>query len=151
MSDITEFRARLGERIAEVADKFETRQAAAEAAGITTEGLRKWIAGTVKTPIEGLWRLAQESDTDFVWLCSGAPEVVPIRLNDGAVQPAVLRDVLRALATVIASEGVTFAPDRFAELVFALHDWAVDQRLQTAMAVDLKGLAHVIRLAAAKG
>lgn len=145
--DVTAFRQLLGQRIAETVGKFPTKAAAAECAGITAEQINKWIAGTVKVPVEGMLRLARGADVDFCWLCCGPRDVVAIR-GGRVFQEAVLRDVLASLATVIASEGVTFAPDRFAELVFDLHDYVIQRRAQDGAEADLQGIAHFITLAA---
>lgn len=149
MSSETALRVLVGQRIAHAVDtNFPSRVAAAEALGMTTEGLRKWINGTVKVPLEGIRRLAKVSRTDMAWLCGIDIPKPPTKLANGGVMPDVLTDVLRALATVIASDGVHFMPDRFAELVIALHDWAVDQRVRSNHTPDLAGLADVIRLSA---
>lgn len=146
----TEFRAHLGRRIAAVAALYPTKAAAAEAAGISAEQLNKWIAGTVKVPIEGLRGLSQAVDVDFCWLCNGPRDIVVIRSTAGRpFQEAVLRDVLVALADVIASDGVTFHPERFADLTFDLHDYVIERRAKDgAAAADLEGIAHFIKAAA---
>lgn len=147
--DAAEFRIQLGRRIAEVVAKFATKTAASEAAGITSEQLNRWIAGQVKVPVDGLWRLAAAADIDFCWLCSGKTNVIPIPPSGRAFHERVLRDVLMALADVIATEGVTFEPGRFADLAFDLHDYVVERRAQAgADAADLAGIARLITHAA---
>lgn len=144
--DVTGFRRRLGERIAEVVTKFPTKTAAADAAGITLEQLRRWIGGDVKVPVEGLWRLSQAGNVDFSWLCGAVGTVVPI---PGRVfQEPVLRDVLMALADVIASDGVIFHPDRFAALVLDLHDYEIERRAAEGADTDRDGIVRIIRFAA---
>jgi hypothetical protein len=142
------FRVALGQRIAETVGKYPTKTAAAEAAGITLEQLNKWINGTVKVPVEGLWRLSRGSHPDFSWLCTGTANVLAIRPPRARpFQEEVLRDVLAAFSRVIASEGVTFDPERFGDLVFDLHDYVVDRRSREGGDADLEGITHFISLA----
>lgn len=146
------FRSALGDRIAKVADQYPTKTAAAEAAGVTLEQFNKWIGGEVKVPVDGLWRLARGAGIDFAWLCAGGAggddKVTPLPDSTGRMlRETPLRDVLDALATVMA-EGVTFSPDRFADLVLDLHDYVIQERArQGAAAVDVAAVAGVIRLA----
>ncbi|WP_372395153.1 helix-turn-helix transcriptional regulator (plasmid) [Azospirillum sp. HJ39] len=145
--DVSAFRIALGKRIAEVVSKYATKAAAAETAGVTVEQLNKWIAGTVKVPLEALWRLAEGSNIDLSWLCVGQRNVVSIRLpRERPFQEPVLRDVLMALAEVIGSEGVTFQPDHFPGIVFDLHDYVCDRRAKGADDADLGGITHFISL-----
>jgi predicted site-specific integrase-resolvase len=148
MSD--EFRIQLGLRIAEIVARFPTKTEAAEVAGVTLETLRKWVAGSVRVPIEGLRRLARGNDDDFSWLCIGARDASKvIRGPSGRVfHEAVLRNVLAALADVVANKGVTFHPDRFADLAFDLHDYAIKKQIEEGASADLEGIAHFITVAA---
>jgi len=150
MSDDTaEFRSQLGLRIAEVVAHFPTKTEAAEVAGITLETLRKWVAGAVRVPIEGLWRLARGNDEEFSWLCTGSRDAKVIRGPTGRVfHEGVLRDVLVALADVVANKGVTFHPDRFADLAFDLHDYVVKKQIDDGVPADLEGISHFITAAA---
>jgi hypothetical protein len=152
MDDTSDFRKELGRRIAETVAKFPTKSAASKAAGVSVEQLNVWIAGEAKVPAEALWRLAQETGVDFCWLAGGQSSasagVAAIRPGQGRVlQEATLREVLMSLAQV-QTEGVTFAPERFADLVFALHDFLVDQRGKGGTNADLSGMANIIALAA---
>lgn len=67
------YRAQLGARIEQVVARLGSRKAASAAAGVTAEQLAKWIAGTVKVPVEALRDLAQAANDDFAWLATGAP------------------------------------------------------------------------------
>lgn len=146
--DAGEFRLALGRRIGDVVGKFPTKTAAADAAGITLEQLNKWIAGTVKVPVEGLWRLSRESNTDFSLLCTGANNIYTIRSPRARpFQEEVLRDVLGAFAKVIGEEGVTFDPKRFADLAFAMHDYVIERRTKDGVDADLDGITRFISLA----
>ncbi len=150
--NVTEFRKALGGRLRETVGKFPTKSAASAVAGVTVEQLNKWIDGTVKVPVESLWRLADAAGVDFCWLCAGREhdhgEVATIRptvCGGRVIQEAALMDVLSALAVAMADDGVVFAPDRFGDLVLALHDYLVIER--RGAAADLGALRNVIRLA----
>lgn len=152
MDGVSEFRGELGRRIAEAVAKFHTKSAASAAAGVGVEQLNKWIAGEVKVPVDGLWRLALESGSDFCWLCTGRPsllvDIATPHPTGRPIQESALREALMSLAEVIISEGMTFRPESFADLTFALHDHVVKLRSQHGTDVDLSGLANVMRLAA---
>ena len=150
--EVTRFRAELGQRIASVAAMFPTKTAAAEAAGVTPEQLNRWIGGTVKVPTEALWRLAKGQNVDFIWLASGerprSAEITALHPGGRVIQEAALRDVLMALAEVTASEGLTFkSPDKYADLVLALHDYLIERRARDGAGADLTGMAQIIVLA----
>ncbi|MCO8146883.1 hypothetical protein NHN26_16895 [Rhodovulum tesquicola] len=70
-------RQRLGERIAQVVERYDTKSAAARAAGITAEQLNKWIKGTVKVPVDGCRALAEGVGADLSWLITGEPQPQP--------------------------------------------------------------------------
>ncbi|MGY0794326.1 hypothetical protein ACW7BJ_33680 [Azospirillum argentinense] len=141
------FRAQLGRRIGETVDRYPTKSAAAQAANISVDQLNRWINGTGKVSVEGLWGLARGVDVDFGWLCAGERAAEPIPAVR-VFQVDVLRDVLAAMATVIADEQVTFDPNAYPELVFDLHDYVIDQRArQGAETADLSGITRIISLA----
>jgi transcriptional regulator with XRE-family HTH domain len=146
MDEVTLFRSELGARIAEVVSQFPTKAAAAEAAGVTPEQLNRWISGQVKVPVDGLWRLAKAREIDFSWLCTGPSKVVG--MHPRMFQPAALRDALMCLAEVTATEGLTFkSPEKYAELVFALHDFLIERRARDGADADLTGMDKIIVLA----
>ena len=143
---VGEFRLALGQRIAElITNKYGTKIAASEAIGWSTDQINKWIAGSVKVPLEALWLLSQGSNADFSWLCQGPRNVVPLRFpRERPFQEPVLRDVLIALADIICNEGVTFQPEQFPGLVFDLHDYVCERRAKDAGAADLEGITHFV-------
>lgn len=65
------FRIALGQRIAVAVLRSGQKGKAAAACGVTTEQLNKWINGTVKVPVEALYRLAGFADVNFSWLATG--------------------------------------------------------------------------------
>lgn len=65
------FRQELGARIGKIVARFATKAEAAAAAGVSVEQLNKWIAGTVKSPADGLKALANAANVDFSWLVAG--------------------------------------------------------------------------------
>lgn len=69
----------LGERIRWLLDKFGSRAAAAETAGVTPEHLASYIAGRAKPPFELIARLARVQNVSLDWLSSGEGE----RVADG--------------------------------------------------------------------
>lgn len=152
MFDTPGFRAQLGRRIAETAAKFPTKSAAADVASVSLEQFNRWIAGDVKVPVEALWRLAQAGGVDFCWLCSGQDHrpahVMQFRPAGRVLHESAMREVLMALAEVIATDGVVFAADKFADLTLALHDYLVERRAQDGAGADLSGIPNLIALAA---
>jgi hypothetical protein len=144
MDDMTPFRRTLGERISVAVSKFKTKAAAAQAAGVTDDQLAKWRAGTVKVPVEGLYRLSTESGTDFAWLVTGTESVAPLGRR---LQEQALRDVLTALAEVMQQDGVTFAPEKFANLVLTLHDELLTRRAAGNGIGDVTSMKNIISLA----
>lgn len=73
-----EYRNSLGKRIEEVVEKYDTKTAAAKAAGVSVEQLNKWIKGDVKVPVEALITLSLGADADFNWVVTGEPSMVSI-------------------------------------------------------------------------
>jgi hypothetical protein len=147
------FRHRLGERLMMVADRFPSKSAAAKAAGVSTEQFNKWLAGTVKVPVEGLWRLSEAGQADFRWLCAGSSGVeagdgVQDRIDPSQPLDAdIMHDVLTAMVSATRDGDVVYAsPEKFATLASALHDYVADQR-RRAEEVDLSSMAQIIRLA----
>lgn len=65
------FKAELGRRIEHLASRFPTKGEAARVAGVTLVQFNKWIAGTVKVPIEALYALSEEAGVNFSWLATG--------------------------------------------------------------------------------
>lgn len=150
---VSELRLALGKRIAEyVATRYASKTAAAEAIGWTTDQINSWIAGRSKVPFEALHRLSAGADDDLIWLCIGPRKVLPFQApRQRPFLEEVLKDVLVALAEVIEEDGVTFRPDRFAELVFDLHDYLCDQRNRDgadSQPEALGNVTHFIRIAA---
>lgn len=70
------YRSSLGERIAYAVDKSKTKSDAANAAGVSSEQLNKWIKGTVKVPAEALRSLAAFTGVDFSWLVTGEGDML---------------------------------------------------------------------------
>lgn len=68
------FRMELGERIRWLLDRFGSRAAAAETAGVTPEHLASYIAGRAKPPFELIARLARVQNVSLDWLASGEGE-----------------------------------------------------------------------------
>jgi phage repressor protein C with HTH and peptisase S24 domain len=66
----------LGERIRWLLDRFGSRAAAAETAGVTPEHLASYIAGRAKPPFELIARLARVQNVSLDWLASGEGERV---------------------------------------------------------------------------
>lgn len=147
--EIEDFRQRLGERLAIVSERFPNKAAAARAAGVTTEQFRKWLAGTVKVPVEGLWRLALSGKADFRWLCAGSESTGSLPERDDPSQPLdaeVMQEVLVAMIAATQDDNVIYAsPEKFAELACALHDYVLKQREQ-AESVDLASMGRIMRL-----
>lgn len=144
MEDMQVYRETLGRRIADTVGKYPTKSAAAAAADVSAEQLNKWIAGTVKVPVEALYRLAAGINIDFCWLCAGNPPGA----HQQRIQPEVLRDVLEAIAEVQA-EGAVFTPAKYADLVLAIHDFVVAAR-ERDQDVNLREMREIIRIAAAR-
>lgn len=65
------FRTTFGERLKAVADLFDSRISAAEAAGVVPEQLAKWIKGQAKPPFEAVRRLSGAKAVSLDWLASG--------------------------------------------------------------------------------
>lgn len=65
------FRTTFGQRLAAVADLFETRIAAADAAGVVPEQLAKWIKEQAKPPFEAMRRLTRARNVSLDWLATG--------------------------------------------------------------------------------
>ncbi|MCK5295792.1 MAG: hypothetical protein KAJ75_02770, partial [Alphaproteobacteria bacterium] len=66
------FRIQLGRRLEKVASEyFPSKTATAKVAGVSLEQFNKWIAGSVKVPIDAIYVLANTSDVDFSWLATG--------------------------------------------------------------------------------
>lgn len=122
---------------------YPTKVAAAEAVGLTTNQLAKWLAGETKVPVDGLWRLAQGVGANFSWLCTG---IEPgLAANQRLFNEPVLRDVLKAVAMVMKEEDCPFNPDRFASLVFHLHDYVIQQPgREGAAPADLPAIARLV-------
>lgn len=80
------FRMELGERIRWLLDRFGSRTAAAETAGVTPEHLASYIAGRAKPPFELIARLARVQNVSLDWLASGEGE----RVADGGPEGFVL-------------------------------------------------------------
>ncbi|KJS37605.1 MAG: hypothetical protein VR70_12140 [Rhodospirillaceae bacterium BRH_c57] len=149
MTPLETFRCDLGERLSWVVGRFKTKSQAASAAGVTVEQLNKWTAGTVRVPVEGLWRLAQAADADFRWLCAGGSDTgLAVQPGQGrTLRAEVMQEVLQVMVSVTSSGDVIVAsPERFAELAVALHDYVIDQRAKSTP-VDLDAMSNVIRLA----
>jgi transcriptional regulator with XRE-family HTH domain len=149
MTPTETFRCDLGERLSWVVERFKTKAQAASAAGVTVEQLNKWMAGTVRVPVEALWRLAQVAEVDYRWLCAGSSDTgLAVQPGQGrTLRTEVMQDVLRAMVSVTASGDVIVAnPERFAELALALHDYVIEQKAKSAP-VDLDAMSNVIRLA----
>lgn len=151
MDDMQAYREALGRRIALTVDRYRTKSAASAAADVTVEQLNKWIAGTVKVPAEALYRLATPVDIDFCWLVSGKTNDENNE-NSAALPPRrIQNDVLHTVLTAIAemqAAGEAFAPDKFADLVFALHDYLASVRARGANETGFDDLKNLIRLAA---
>lgn len=147
-TDVDSFRRALGERIATVTTRYRTKAEAAAAFGCSDDQLSRWITGTAKVPAEALFRVSAVSETDLAWLATGRAEVVPISQR---IQEPVLREVLTALAEVIADDGVIFAPEAFADLVLALHDDVVERQgrddATAAPAHRMASMKNIIALA----
>ncbi|MCZ4281683.1 helix-turn-helix transcriptional regulator [Kiloniella laminariae] len=153
MLDPEKYRTELGKRIQTVVERFPSKSAAALAAGVTVEQLNKWCRGTVKVPVEGLSALADLGGVGLGWLCGDAK-----RSSDNVIyadfdkQPdnldrSVVQSVLKSLIMIMREEDLEMvSPDRFAELVIALHDYVVEQNGEGTMDVD--SMANIIRLAA---
>lgn len=77
------FRMELGERIRWLLDRFGSRAAAAETAGVTPEHLASYIAGRAKPPFELIARLARVQNVSLDWLASGEGERVAGGEPDG--------------------------------------------------------------------
>jgi phage repressor protein C with HTH and peptisase S24 domain len=73
----------LGERIRWLLDRFGSRAAAAEIAGVTAEHLASYIAGRAKPPFELIARLARVQNVSLDWLASGEGERVAGGEPDG--------------------------------------------------------------------
>lgn len=150
MDPVERYRVDLGQRLADVAAQFPRKGAAAAAAGVTLEQFNKWLAGTVKVPAEGLYRLAMASGTDFSWLCTGGEidQVKGSSRKSKVLDPDVMETVLKAMVSVTSSGDVICAsPEKFAELAIVLHDYVSGQRGSGAP-VDLCGaMGKIIRLA----
>lgn len=136
------YRAALGQRISEVADRYPTRAAAAAAAGLTAEQLRKWINGDAKASAEGLRGLAEGAGIDFGWLVTGAATTSKQRTLDEATVRSVLITVLKVMGD---ADLETASPEKFADLVISLHHYVLQQ---DGRADGLADLGNVIRLAA---
>lgn len=153
MDDVQTYRRELGKRIAIVIGKYKTKSAACEVAEISYEQINKWIAGTVKVPVDALYRLASGVDVDFCWICTGEnrnANVLPLHAEQPRIRLDidVLRDVLTAVASAARDQGICFDPSRFPDLVFALHDYLLEARRRDAGAViDLTAMSNIIKLA----
>ncbi|WP_142847070.1 hypothetical protein [Telmatospirillum sp. J64-1] len=148
MDDVETYRRELGERLAVVMARFASKGAAAQAAGVTTEQFNKWLAGSVKVPAEGLWRLAKAAKIDFKWLCAGGGADLAVHPDKNrALRADVMSDVLQAMIGATQDGDVIYAsPAKFSELALALHDYVVDQRSNNGP-VDLASMGNIIRLA----
>lgn len=134
------YREALGQRIATAADRYPTRAAAAEAAGLTAEQLRKWIRGEAKASAEGLRGLAAGAGVDFGWLVTGSSGETGRTLDE-----ATVRQVLTTVLQVMQESDLEAAnPSKFADLVISLHHYV---RQQAGRADGLADLGNVIRLA----
>ncbi|WP_142847583.1 hypothetical protein [Telmatospirillum sp. J64-1] len=149
MDDVETYRRELGERLAVVTARFPSKGAAAQAAGVTTEQFNKWLAGSVKVPVEGLWRLARSAGVDFKWLCAGGGADLAVHPdNNRALRADVMQDVLQAMIGATRDGDVVYAsPAKFSELALALHDFVIEQRRSSATPVDLAQMGNIIRLA----
>jgi len=115
------FRRDLGRRIEEAAGKFETKTAAAKAAGVTLMQFNKWIAGTVKVPMDGLYALATAARIDFSWLATGngnmhggggsSPEVLA-----AAVDEDLMGRIVDGIMAVYKDLGMRLPPRSLGEL-----------------------------------
>ncbi|WP_439603834.1 hypothetical protein [Shinella sp.] len=108
----TDYRRKLGIRIALAVAQMESKQAAALAAGITSEQLNKWVRGQVKVPAEGLRALAHASGVDFSWLVTGegpskmrVPFNPHVEITTAPVDPKRPLDdwIMRRIAVVVVS------------------------------------------------
>ncbi|MGR3760928.1 S24 family peptidase [Roseobacteraceae bacterium NS-SX3] len=93
------YRRELGRRLLSVSERFPSRKKAAEAAGITSEQLGKWIgkegSEIPKVPVEALLALADAAGVDFYWLVTGEGEIEPSeKPQRKRPEPSVANDVL---------------------------------------------------------
>src|SRR5881296_2265137 len=79
--------AELGRRIEAVVDRFKTRKAAAEHAGITPEQLARYIRGENQAGFLTLARMAMAAGVSLEWLATGEGEIAaPTRATpDGMI------------------------------------------------------------------
>ncbi len=151
------YRKQLGQRIQKVVGQYSSKSAAAEAAGITVEQLNKWCKGSVKVPVEGLNSLSEGCNSSFAWLC-GAEEnrenVLYPEFNttqEQRIDPDVLKSVLSSVIEIMQEEELQMtSPDKFSELIFALHDYIKSQAGEKTSA-NVDSMATIIRLATRQG
>lgn len=66
------YREELGRRLLSIVEKFSSKRAAADVAGISPEQLNKWMrADGPKVPVEALLALCAATGDDFYWLATG--------------------------------------------------------------------------------
>ncbi len=83
------YREDLGRRLLTALEKFSTKKEAADAAGIGTEQLNKWLGNVregveiPKVPVEALLAIAEAAGVDFNWLATGqnAPHPEAFKLD----------------------------------------------------------------------
>ena len=109
------FRAEVGMRLRELEKRFTNREAAALAAGVAKSTFQRWVEGKSDASFEGLARLAKETGVSLDWLAYGVSQT-----PSSQAQPALISEVMRAVANTLETEGLQLAPGLFVELVEVL-------------------------------
>lgn len=131
------YRLELGERLAQVIDKFDTKSDAAAVAGVSVEQLNKWSRGSVKVPLEAVRALALAAEVDLIWVISGVDKSSsPARANPRDDQ---ITKALRAIEEFAKSD-----PDAYGGLVLPRAD--LRKQIMRFASRDDEQLGDVVKL-----
>jgi len=116
----------LGTRISAVANLYKDRKSAADAIGVSTDQLARYMRGENQPPLLGATNMALQVGISVEWLATGEGEMKraagsdskPLVVNYGLLQAAEL-----AVHLFLEQEEAIAPPARIAKLVIALYKY----------------------------
>lgn len=138
------FREELGHRINVASQKYRNKTEAAKAAGVSLEQFNKWIAGSVKVPLEGLKALASNPEVDFNWLATGQTSA-PARV-EVSIKTELLSELINLLETFLDETGTNLPVAKKAQALSLMYEFCAEEEAENRE-VDMRNVIRFAKLA----
>ncbi|WP_303908670.1 helix-turn-helix domain-containing protein [Thiohalomonas denitrificans] len=140
----------IGSRIAAAADALGSRKNASAVARISSDTLRRWIAGEVSPSFDAIARLAVAAGVSLDWLATGiGPKVAdaePTEHQLGRVDRQRLYDVVETIEEVLTDRGLHLKPAKKAELILLVYEEIAESE-EAGIKYDKEKIVRLVSLA----